>query len=58
MEPRRYTKKLILFIIRSAYLGLFIFNSPNIVYGKLVSIDKLKLITEVVTNSFSFSGVF
>jgi len=58
MEPHRYTKKLIPFVIRLTYLGLFIFNSPNMVYCKLVSIDKLKLITEVVTDSFSFGRVF
>jgi len=58
MEPYRYTKKPIPFIIRLACLGLFIFNSPNMVCYKLVSIDKLKSIIEVVTDSFSFGRVF
>jgi len=58
MELCRYTKKPIPFVIRLACLGLFIFDSPNMVCGKLVSIDKLKLIIEVVMDSFSFSGVF
>jgi len=58
MKLYRYTKKPIPFVVRSACLGLFIFDSPNIVCGKLVSIDKPKSITEVVIDSFSFSGVF
>ena len=58
IELYRYTKKLIPSIVWLACLGLLVFNSPNIVYYKLVSIDKLELITEVIIDSPSFSRVF
>ncbi len=58
MEPYRYTKEPILLVIQLVSLGLLIFNSPNIDYYKLVSIDKPELITEVVTDRSSFSRVF
>ena len=58
MELYRYTKERILLVIQLVSLGLLVFNSPNIDYYKLVSIDKLELIIEVITDSSSFSRVF
>jgi len=58
MELYKYTKKLILLVVWLASLGLLIFNSPNTDCYKLVSMDKLELIMEVVIDSSSFSRIF
>ena len=55
IKLHKYTKKLTPSVVQSVYLGLLVLNGPNIVYSKLVSIDKLESITEVVTDSSSFS---
>ncbi len=58
MELYRYTKKPIPLVVWLVSLGLLVFNSPNIDYYKLVSINKLELIIKVIINRSSFSRVF
>jgi len=48
MEPRRYTKELVLMVKRITYIGLFLFYQPNIIRSKLVTIGKLEPISKVV----------
>ena len=44
IELYRYTIELVKLVIYSLYLSLFSLNRSNIVYSKLITIDKLELI--------------